>query len=176
MLPANELSHTWMLSHLGRDLEVRLDDRGLELVAGTSPPARIELEAIRSVRIARLGSLEMCVLGLGQRREHTLSTDEPKTRPAFTALVRALYPPLTARGVPFVAGSSLLLGLIVVICVVTLAVGLGVYLGILDAPAFRSRGLVLAIVSLLGGPVIAWRARPKPISSEAQLVAVLPKG
>lgn len=168
------MSERYLLRHLGREVAYGLDERALTITVEGNE-RRIELDAIRAVRVARIGNLEMCALSLDAGKESTLATDEAGSRAAYASLVLALYRALASRGVPFVGGSTFIVVLIAVICVVLGAVGALLYLGVIDAPQFQTRGMILALVCAVVGPIAAFRARPKPVQSEAELTALLPR-
>lgn|SRR3990167_9485395 len=164
------MSQRFELRHLGRDLTVEIREQ--DLVAGAQT---VRFDAIREVRVTRIGTLEVCVLRLAAGGEHTFATDEAARRGAFASAVRALWAALAARKVPFVAGSWLMAGMIATIVVVVGVLGALVYAGVIDAPAFARRGGVLALVCAILGPVGVVRSRPRAISSAAELDAALPR-
>lgn len=167
------MSERYALRHIGRDVEYVVDERALVTrIEGNE--RRVELDGIRSVRIARLGNLEMCVLSLDGDEETTIATDEAGSRPAFRSLVLALYGALASRSVPFVCGSMFIVTVIAVISGVLASLGVLLHLGVIDAPQFQTRGTVLALVCAIVGPFVAFRARPKPVQSEAELIEMLP--
>lgn len=47
--------------------------------------------------------------------------------------------------------------------------------GVIDLPAFHTRGIVMAVVCALLGPFGGYRAWPHVLRSEAELAAVLPR-
>jgi len=159
------------LRHLGRDVSVEVREQDVVVGAQT-----FRFDAIREVRVARIGNLEMCVLRLDGGGEHTIATDEAARRGAFASAVRALWAGLEGRQVPFVTGSWLLAGIIGTIAVVVGVLGALVYTRVIDAPAFARRGGVLALVCAIVGPVGVFQGRPRAISSAAALDAALPRG
>lgn len=165
------MSQRFELRHLGRDLTVEVREH--DLVAGAQT---LRFDAIREVRVARIGTLEVCVLRLVAGGEHTFATDEASRRAAFASAVRALWAALAARKVPFVAGSWMLAGMIATIVVVVGVLGALVYAGVIVAPRFARRGGVLAVVCAILGPIGVFKARPRALSSAAELDAVLPRG
>ncbi len=177
MLPSRAVSGPeHVLRHLGRELRVRLAADALVLWDASSPePRTIPLSSIRAAKLARIGTLETCELTLDDGSARTLSTDEAACRPAWAAIVRGLFDQLAPRGVPFVAGSWLVVGVIVISCVVLGIVGALLYLGVIDAPALRRRGIALAIACAVLGPIGAWAARPAAIRDEAALTKRLPQ-
>ncbi|MBL8945346.1 MAG: hypothetical protein JNK45_19435 [Myxococcales bacterium] len=165
-----------VLRHVERELLVRLTADALVLRdASSTEPRTIPFASIRAVKLARIGTLEGCELTLDDGSARTLSTDEAACRPAWAAIVRGLYDELAPRGVPFVAGSWLVVAILVVSCVVLGIVGALLYLGVIDAPAFRRRGIVLAIVCMVLGPIGAWAARPRAVRDAAALAKHLPR-
>jgi hypothetical protein len=165
-----------VLRHLDRELRVRLAADALVLLDATdAEPRTIPFASIRAVKLARIGNLELCELTLDDATTRTLSTDEAACRPAWTAIVRGLFDALAPRGVPFVGGSWLVVAILVVSCVVLGIAGALLYLGVIDAPAFRRRGLVLAVVCAVLGPIGAWAARPRTIRDAAALAKRLPR-
>jgi hypothetical protein len=168
------MSERYALRHLGRDIEYALDDRALSMsIEGNE--RRIELDGIRAVRVARIGTLEICALTLDGGKESTIATDEPASRAAFASLVRALYAALASRNVPFVGGSMLIVSIIAASCVAVAILGACLYVGVIDVPGLQTRGAIVALVCVLVGPFMAYRARPKPVRSEAELTALLPR-
>jgi len=165
------MSPRFDLRHLGRDLTVEVREH--DLVAGAQT---ITFDAIREVRVSRIGTLEVCVLRLVAGGEHTFATDEAARRPAFAGAVRALWAALAARQVPFVSGSWLIAGMIATITVVVGVLGALVFTGVIDAPAFARRGGMLALVCAVLGPVGAFTSRPRALTSAAALDAALPRG
>lgn len=168
------MSERYVLRHVGREIAYVLEDRAL-LLTFQGSERRIELDAIRSVRVARIGTLHACALTLDGGSETTIATDEPGSRAAFTSLVQALYAALASRNVPFVGGSMLVVSIIAVSCVAVAVLGACLYLGVIDAPGLETRGAIVALVCVLVGPFMAYRARPKPVMSEAELTALLPR-
>lgn len=170
------LEPTHVLRHLGREVHVQLaGDAVVFSDASGAEARRIDLVSIRAVRLARIGTLETCELTLDDATKRTIATDEAACRAAFAAIVSGLHERLASRRVPFFAGSWLVVMIIVASCVVLGIVGLLLYLGVLDLPAFRGRGMVLAIVAALLGPIGAWTARPRALSSAAELNKRLPR-
>ena len=166
----------YSLKYMGLEFNVELEEDAVVVEdADGSSSQRIDFDSIRSVRVARIGSLDVCVLALDAGKERTLGCDEAASRTAFGEMVRALYEKLAPRAVPFLGGSAFLLVLIAVIALVLGALGLALYLGVVDAPVFRTRGLLLAVLGAVGGPIGAWMARPRPVRSEAELNALLPR-
>jgi len=143
--------------------------------ATTGTERRVSLATVRSARIARLGNVEICALALEGGREDAIATDERGCRADFAALVRELYAALSPRSVPFARGSWLIAGVVATSCAAGLALGLAVYLGVIDAPQYAVRALVGAIVSAVFGPVGVWTARPRAIRTDAELDAALPR-
>jgi len=159
---------------MGRDIEYVLDEGAL-LLTFQGSERRIDLDAIRGARVARIGTLHVCALTLDGGKETTIATDESGSRAAFTSLVRALYAALASRSVPFVSGSMLIVSIIAVSCVAVAVLGVSLYLGLIDVPGLQTRGAIVALVCVLVGPFMAFRARPKPVRSEAELTALLPR-
>lgn len=164
-----------LLRHLGRELRARFDGDALVLRdAAATAPRTIPFASIRAVKLARIGTVEICELTLDDATRRTLSTDEPECRPAYATLVRSLFDQLAPRGVPFVAGSWLVVAIIVASCIVVGILGVLVYFGVIEFPAMRARGMVLATVCAFIGPIGAWTARPRSIRDTGELAKRLP--
>lgn len=135
---------------------------------------RIPLSDIRSVRITRIGTLEVCELSLTGDSKQLLATDDRDSRAGYAALVRALHDRLAPRGVPFVSGAWFLVVMVFAISVVCGVLAALVVTGTIDAPAFERRAWVAMILCALMGPLALWKARPKPVD-RAALEAMLPR-
>ena len=170
------MSEPFVLRHLGRERRYALDGSDLVVVDGTTgTERRVGLGTIHGVRLARIGNLEICALMLERGREEVIATDERGSRADLSALVRALHAALASRSVPFVRGSWLIAGVLAASCAASFAAGLSLYLGVIEAPAFATRGIVVAVVSALLGPLGVWTSRPRALRTDADIEAVLPR-
>lgn len=164
----------FVLRHQGRELQVTVADDAVTIEAAAQP-RRIPLADIRSVRVARIGTVEMFELELGEGGKQAVATDDRECRARFAELVRALYERLAPRGVTFVSGAWFLVVVVFAIAVVCGTLAGLVVAGVIDAPAFVRRAWVVMILCVLMGPVALWKARPKPLADRAALDAVLPR-
>jgi hypothetical protein len=164
------MGQRYELRRLGQVQSVEVQDRDLILGSRT-----IAFDTIRKVVIGRLGEHEMCSLHLDGGQELTFGTDEASTRAAYADAVRAVWAALASRNVPFVSGAWLLAGTVATITLACGVAGALLFFGVIDAPAHANRGAIVAVLCAIGGPIVAFRSRPKKLSTEAELEAALPR-
>ncbi|MBK8715792.1 MAG: hypothetical protein IPN32_13740 [Deltaproteobacteria bacterium] len=138
-------------------------------------PRRVEFAAIRSVRVARIGTLEACVLTLADGTERTIATDDRSCRADYAGFVRGLFARLHPRGIAFIAGSWLVIAIAVSACAAIGILAALAYAGVLDLPFSRTRMLVTMVVTTLACPAVVLQARPRSLRSADELDAKLPK-
>lgn len=150
---------------LGRSATYRLEG-GVVSVTDDAGTRTFDLGQVRSARLATLGGMTICELGLADGSVRTIVNEDPALREGWSSLVRAVHADLASGGnVAFVSGSWMISGVIATITGIVIAAAAVIASGAITLPSgLEGRGtllIALACVSAIAGPALAWRSRPR---------------
>jgi len=134
--------------------------------------AEIALRDVASVTLVSIGDIGTCTLRSRSGREMCVSQGDKQHAAAYRAFVVALHRQLMGSGgeVTYTTGAWIKVALILVVAALLLAVGFGME-HVIEVPRRYETKLMLvkgmALIGLVGGPLLAYWARPRPYDPRA---------